>query len=270
MRAPAGAQRAGVAGGSTGGRARLKLRPTRLSEPGFCNGCPNWTSTAPRSWLRRAAAGTGAESAPTGLGESALLGAAGAGPRRSSTPCCTVTNTRRRPTFRIGPGLRRWSGVRRADRANQARRHQRGTAQSTGRGRAPRYCWPPWTASPTGSLQPRPQPTDGVSLAPRLSPRGRPIALRPARHRGGPSGRACTPEPGAWASFRGERISSARLPRPISASRPAPCGWAAGRCWSGTATSAVQLSTCSRPGNAAMPRSDRARGARLADTDHLD
>ena len=39
-----------------------------------------------------------------------------------------------------------------------------------------------------GSLQAQPQPADGVSVAPKLTARGRPTALRPARRCGGSSG----------------------------------------------------------------------------------
>ena len=72
-----------------------------------------------------------------------------------------------------------------------------------------------------GSLQPQPQPADGVSRGAEADRRRRPRsrfdqpALAVDRRI-----RACTPDPGAWTTFRGERLKLG----PVTA-RPTDAGW---------------------------------------------
>jgi methionyl-tRNA formyltransferase len=75
-----------------------------------------------------------------------------------------------------------------------------------------------------GDLQAVPQPDEGVSLAPKISVEDARICWdRPAlavdRHI-----RACTPEPGAWSTFRGERLKIHPVSLPIDPDSPHSSG----------------------------------------------
>src|SRR5690348_16922649 len=71
-----------------------------------------------------------------------------------------------------------------------------------------------------GELEPRPQPADGVSFAPKLTPDDAHVDWRlPARHIDRQV-RACTPAPGAWTTFRGDRLKLGPV-RPASGDVPA-------------------------------------------------
>jgi methionyl-tRNA formyltransferase len=117
-----------------------------------------------------------------------------------------------------------------------------------------------------GSLVAVPQPTEGVSLAPKLT--GDDAAVRwthPAvavdrRIRG------CTPEPGAWTTLPdGSRIGLG--PVVVTDETVAPGLVVVRRrdVLVGTATSAVRLGDVTPPGKRTMPAADWARGARLGE-----
>ncbi|MEP6597842.1 MAG: methionyl-tRNA formyltransferase [Actinomycetota bacterium] len=113
-----------------------------------------------------------------------------------------------------------------------------------------------------GSLVPRPQPADGVSVAAK-------IAVADARvpwsspalhvHR---LVRACTPAPGAWTMFRGDRLKVGPLRLADAALDPGELLIGAGAVMVGTATCAVELGWVHPPGRRAVPAADWARGAR--------
>ncbi len=119
-----------------------------------------------------------------------------------------------------------------------------------------------------GALEPRPQPTDGVSLAPRLSTEDAhvdwrlPAAIIDRRIRG------CTPAPGAWTLLNNERLGlgPVRL-GPRSAESSAPLGpgeLSVGKqaVLVGTASTPVELGEIRAPGRRPMSAADWARGAR--------
>ncbi len=120
-----------------------------------------------------------------------------------------------------------------------------------------------------GTLVPAPQPTDGVSLAPK-------ITVDDARVRWGDPAlavdrriRACTPAPGAWTTFRGERLKVGPIGMP-SARDLGDVALAPGELRSerhgvsvGTATGPVALGDVQPHGKRRMPATDWARGARL-------
>jgi methionyl-tRNA formyltransferase len=121
-----------------------------------------------------------------------------------------------------------------------------------------------------GSLVPRAQPADGVSLAPKLSPaEARLDWTQPAPylHR---LARACTPAPGAWTVWRGDRLKLGPLALPVDASAATdPMPIPAGRLvvsrdgvLVGTATAPLRLGEVQPPGRRAMPAIDWARGVR--------
>jgi len=131
-----------------------------------------------------------------------------------------------------------------------------------------------------GDLHAVPQPAEGVSLAPKISVqdariRWRTSALAVDRHI-----RGCTPAPGAWTTFRGERLkigpvtiapdasdasASSNAPEapdapPIDAGEVAASKRAVRV---GTASGAVLLGTVQPQGKRPMAAADWARGLRL-------
>jgi methionyl-tRNA formyltransferase len=116
-----------------------------------------------------------------------------------------------------------------------------------------------------GSLVAVPQPADGVSYAGKITVADAEVDwAAPARHVDRLV-RACTPAPGAWTTFRGERLKLGPV-RPVSAPDLAPGEMRPGKheVTVGTAAgSAVELSTVQPPGRRPTAAADWARGVRL-------
>jgi methionyl-tRNA formyltransferase len=115
-----------------------------------------------------------------------------------------------------------------------------------------------------GGLVAVPQSSDGVSLAGKITVADAEVPWdSPARHVDRLV-RACTPAPGAWTSFRGERLKlgPVRLrganDLPPGELRVERSGVAVG-----TATAEIELGTVQPPGRRPMPSADWARGARI-------
>ncbi|HET8594655.1 MAG TPA: methionyl-tRNA formyltransferase [Intrasporangium sp.] len=128
----------------------------------------------------------------------------------------------------------------------------------------------------SGTLVPKPQPAEGVSLAPKID-------VDDARIRwDGPAlavdrqVRGCTPAPGAWTTFRGERLrlGPVTLPDPgeQAVDRLAPGSVVATKraVLVGTASDAVRLGTVQAQGKRPMPAADWARGARVEPGERFD
>ncbi|MGW2143841.1 methionyl-tRNA formyltransferase [Nonomuraea bangladeshensis] len=114
-----------------------------------------------------------------------------------------------------------------------------------------------------GTLEARPQPADGVTIAPKLNVADARVAWdKPAMHVDRLI-RACTPGPGAWTEFRGTRIKLGPV-RPAPGERLAPGEVAAGksRVLVGTATDAVELGEVQPQGKRVMGAVEWARGVR--------
>ncbi|MEU4514739.1 methionyl-tRNA formyltransferase [Nonomuraea wenchangensis] len=114
-----------------------------------------------------------------------------------------------------------------------------------------------------GTLEARPQPADGVTIAPKLNVDDARVAWdKPAMHVDRLI-RACTPGPGAWSEFRGTRIKLGPV-RPVPGERLAPGEVAAGksRVLVGTATDAVELGEVQPQGKRVMGAVEWARGVR--------
>jgi methionyl-tRNA formyltransferase len=114
-----------------------------------------------------------------------------------------------------------------------------------------------------GTLVPRPQPAEGVSVAGKLTPADAQVPwTTPARHVDRLV-RACTPAPGAWTTFRGERLKLGPV-RLRGANELAPGELRVERSGVavGTASAEVELGTVQPPGKRPMPAADWARGAR--------
>ena len=121
-----------------------------------------------------------------------------------------------------------------------------------------------------GSLRPQPQPADGVSLAPKLTVADAEIRFDQPAIAVDRRARACTPEPGPWTDFRGERLKLG--PVALSEHTGLPAGQLLvdrRQVLVGTASTAVRLGTVQPPGKRAMPAADWARGVRLGDGDRL-
>ncbi|MDF2145830.1 methionyl-tRNA formyltransferase [Knoellia sp. p5-6-4] len=129
-----------------------------------------------------------------------------------------------------------------------------------------------------GTLVPRPQPGEGVSLAPK-------IEVDDARVRWSRPAtavdrlvRGCTPAPGAWTLFRGERLKLGPV-APAGGPHEAdvPAGLAPGELHVtkravavGTASGAVVLGEVRPHGKKAMPAADWARGVRIQTGERFD
>lgn len=115
-----------------------------------------------------------------------------------------------------------------------------------------------------GSLRPQPQPSDGVSLAPKLTVDDARVDWTTPALRVDRVVRGCTPAPGAWTTFRGERLKL----RPVQLERGRD-GLAPGEVVveksgvrAGTGSHAVVLGEVQPQGKKAMPAADWARGVR--------
>ncbi|MFG2051734.1 methionyl-tRNA formyltransferase [Micromonospora sp. NPDC048935] len=116
-----------------------------------------------------------------------------------------------------------------------------------------------------GTARAQPQPADGVSLAPKLT-------VDDARVRWGDPAfavdrriRACTPAPGAWTTFRGERVKLGPVvPVPDGPElKPGELFVEKSRVLAGTATVPVRLGEVRAAGKRAMGATDWARGVRV-------
>jgi methionyl-tRNA formyltransferase len=117
-----------------------------------------------------------------------------------------------------------------------------------------------------GALDPRPQPADGVSLAPRLEPADArvdwalPAAVVDRRIRG------VTPAPGAWTTWRGDRLRLGPV-APLPDGPPLAPGTLVvepSGVLVGTGNGAVRLGDVQPAGKRLLPAVDWARGARPA------
>ncbi|TYP85005.1 methionyl-tRNA formyltransferase [Blastococcus xanthinilyticus] len=117
-----------------------------------------------------------------------------------------------------------------------------------------------------GALDPRPQPSDGVSLAPKVETADARVDWALPAHVVDRRVRGVTPAPGAWTTWRGDRLRLGPV-EPL----PTSLGLAAGELsvgpsgvLVGTGRGAVRLGDVQPAGKRMFPAADWARGARLA------
>ena len=109
-----------------------------------------------------------------------------------------------------------------------------------------------------GTVTGRPQPAEGVSLAPKISVDDARVDWAAPALRADRLIRACTPAPGAWTTFRERRVKLG----PVSITEEQlPAGVLDGDLV-GTATTAVRLGEVRPEGKGAMPARDWLRGLR--------
>jgi methionyl-tRNA formyltransferase len=122
-----------------------------------------------------------------------------------------------------------------------------------------------------GELEPRPQPADGVSFAPKLTPDDAHVEWHlPARHVDRLV-RACTPAPGPWTTFRGDRLKLGPVRLAPDAAPLAPGALLAGKkeVLVGTGSHPVVLGDVQPQGKQRMAATDWARGVRPGEGDAL-
>ncbi|GGM49169.1 methionyl-tRNA formyltransferase [Dactylosporangium sucinum] len=123
----------------------------------------------------------------------------------------------------------------------------------------------------SGDLSAVPQPQEGISLAPKLTVEDAQVRWADPAFAVDRRIRACTPAPGAWTTFRGERLKLGPV-TPLTAATviggspsPAPGELVVerNRVLAGTGTVPVVLGSVTAPGKKAMPADAWARGARV-------
>lgn len=122
-----------------------------------------------------------------------------------------------------------------------------------------------------GTLKAVPQPTDGISLAPKLTVEDARVDWAAPALRVDRVVRGCTPAPGAWTVFRGERLKLIQLRPTVDRTDLAPGEPAVGKnsVHVGTGSYAVELLWVQPQGKKPMRAADWARGVRIAPGERL-
>jgi methionyl-tRNA formyltransferase len=116
-----------------------------------------------------------------------------------------------------------------------------------------------------GTARAHPQPTDGISLAPKLSTEDARVRWSDPSFAVDRRIRACTPAPGAWTTLRGDRLKLGPV-RPVANAAPLKPGELLverTQVLAGTATTPVILGEVRAAGKKPMSASDWARGLRI-------
>ncbi|MEU8183940.1 methionyl-tRNA formyltransferase [Micromonospora sp. NPDC049044] len=116
-----------------------------------------------------------------------------------------------------------------------------------------------------GTARAEPQPADGVSLAPKLTVDDARVRWADPAFAVDRRIRACTPAPGGWTTFRGERVKLGPVvPVPDGPElKPGELLVEKSRVLAGTATVPVRLGEVRAAGKRAMGATDWARGVRV-------
>ncbi|MEU8199383.1 methionyl-tRNA formyltransferase [Microbispora amethystogenes] len=122
-----------------------------------------------------------------------------------------------------------------------------------------------------GALEARPQPADGVSLAPKIEVDDARVDWTAPAMRVDRLVRACTPAPGAWTEFRGQRVKIGPVRLAPDADKLAPGEIAATRktVLVGTASHPVELGEVQPQGKRQMTAAEWGRGVRFDDGETL-
>ncbi|MFE0175535.1 methionyl-tRNA formyltransferase [Streptomyces sp. NPDC059002] len=117
-----------------------------------------------------------------------------------------------------------------------------------------------------GSLKAVPQPADGVTLAPKITVEDAQVDWAAPALRVDRVVRGCTPAPGAWTVFRGERLKiiQAALVTDRTDLAPGELSAAKNNVYVGSGSHAVELLWVQPQGKKPMRGADWARGVRIA------
>lgn len=123
-----------------------------------------------------------------------------------------------------------------------------------------------------GILRARPQPSEGVSHAPKLTVEDARVRWEHTAAQVDRRIRGCTPAPGAWSTLRGERIKLGPAGVAPGADPLGPGELRVGKraVHVGTGSTPVELHTVQLPGKRPMPAADWARGARVTDGERFE
>ncbi|MYT19645.1 methionyl-tRNA formyltransferase [Streptomyces sp. SID7760] len=122
-----------------------------------------------------------------------------------------------------------------------------------------------------GTLRAVAQPAEGVSLAPKITVEDARIDWNAPAMRADRVVRGCTPAPGAWTVFRGERLKliSVGLVADRTDLAPGELAPAKNNVYAGTGSHAVELLWVQPQGKKPMRGADWARGVRIAPGERL-
>jgi methionyl-tRNA formyltransferase len=122
-----------------------------------------------------------------------------------------------------------------------------------------------------GTLKAVPQPAEGVTLAPKITVEDARIDWSAPALRVDRVVRGCTPAPGAWTMFRGERLKLVQVALAPQRTDLAPGAVAVGKnsVHVGTGSHAVELLWVQAQGKKPMRAADWARGVRIAEGETL-
>ncbi|WP_328415748.1 methionyl-tRNA formyltransferase [Streptomyces violaceus] len=122
-----------------------------------------------------------------------------------------------------------------------------------------------------GTLKAVPQPAEGVSLAPKVNVEDAHLDWGAPALRVDRMVRGCTPAPGAWTTFRGERLKLIQVaPVPDRAGlAPGQISVAKNNVYVGTGSHGVELLWVQAQGKKPMRAADWARGVRIGEGERL-
>ncbi|MFJ4871826.1 methionyl-tRNA formyltransferase [Streptomyces sp. NPDC088757] len=122
-----------------------------------------------------------------------------------------------------------------------------------------------------GTLQAVPQPVEGVTLAPKIRVEDAHVDFAAPALRVDRVVRGCTPAPGAWTVFRGERLKLIQATPLPDRTGLAPGELVVGKnnVYAGTGSYAVELLWVQPQGKKPMKAADWARGVRIAPGERL-
>ncbi|MEU0333754.1 methionyl-tRNA formyltransferase [Streptomyces sp. NPDC006193] len=122
-----------------------------------------------------------------------------------------------------------------------------------------------------GTLKAVPQPAEGVTLAPKITVEDARLDWTAPALRVDRVVRGCTPAPGAWTTFRGERLKLVQVKPVPERTDLAPGRLAVGKnsVHAGTGSHAVELLWVQAQGKKPMRAADWARGVRIAEGESL-
>ncbi|MFD0154156.1 methionyl-tRNA formyltransferase [Streptomyces sp. NPDC055721] len=122
-----------------------------------------------------------------------------------------------------------------------------------------------------GALHAVPQPVEGITLAPKIQVEDAHVDFAAPALRVDRVVRGCTPAPGAWTLFRGERLKLIHVTPLPDRTDLAPGELAVGKnnVYAGTGSYAVELLWVQPQGKKPMKAADWARGVRIAPGERL-